>query len=189
MSLAGRFPGTGGLPFGVDLPRLVDATHELVAGMRADKYVDLAAAYGWDIVAGTARFATTESGPALTVERTDGGTSTVRAGHYLVATGSAPSVPPIDGLAEAGYLTSTTAMQLHALPASMIVIGGNAVGLEQAQLWSRLGVEVTVVEALDRVAPFEEPEASAVIEAAFTGEGIGVVTGGRVTAVRRDRTG
>lgn len=52
VSLTGRFPGIGVVPFGVDLPRLVDATSELVAAMRADKYVDMTAAYGWDIVTG-----------------------------------------------------------------------------------------------------------------------------------------
>jgi mercuric reductase len=52
----------------------------------------------------------------LLVEQADGGETTVRAGQYLVATGAAPWIPPIDGLAEAGYLTSTTAMQLRDLP-------------------------------------------------------------------------
>jgi mercuric reductase len=80
-------------------------------------------------------------------------------------------------------------MDLDRLPTSMIVIGGNAVGLEQGQLFARLGVQVTVVEALDRLAPFEEPEISRVIEAAFADEGIAVHTAATVTGVRRDRAG
>lgn len=71
---------------------------------------------------------------------------------------------PIEGLEEAGYLTSTSALELSELPRRLAVIGGNYVGLELAQLFSRLGSEVTVIEMLDRLAPFEEPEASAVIE-------------------------
>jgi pyruvate/2-oxoglutarate dehydrogenase complex dihydrolipoamide dehydrogenase (E3) component len=71
----------------------------------------------------------------------------------------------------------------------MIVLGGGAVGLAQAQLWSRLGVPLTVVETLDRVAPLEEPGASAAIDTVFTDEGIAVVTGAHVTQVRRDPTG
>jgi len=158
----------------------------LVAAMRAGKYVDLAAEYGWQILAGTARFASTEDGPVLDVDLSAGGSSRVEARHYLVATGSEPWPPPIDGLDRVGFLTSTTAMDLDTLPESMIVIGGNAVGLEQAQLFARLGTRVTVVEALDRLAPFEEPEASAVIEAVFADEGITVHTAAQATTARRD---
>ena len=103
-----------------------------------------------------------------------------------MATGSAPWIPPLDGLDQTGYLTSTTAMDLDTLPKSMIVVGGNAVGLEQAQLFARLGTQVTVVEALERLAPFEEPEASAVIEAVFADDGITVHTATQATGARRD---
>jgi mercuric reductase len=189
VSLDGRFPGISVTPFGVDLPRLIGGKQELVDSMRAEKYTDLAADYGWDILPGAATFATDGIDPLLQVDVADGGVTTVEAEHYLIATGSAPWAPPIDGLTEAGYLTSTTAMALDTLPASMMVLGGNAVGLEQAQLWNRLGVAVTVVEALERLAPFEEPDVSAVIEEVFTREGIRVVTGATLTHVDRDPSG
>nr|VTP01957.1 Mercuric reductase [Mycobacterium riyadhense] len=186
VSLDGRFPGIAVTPFGVDAPAFFAGKNDLVAALRADKYLDLAADYGWDILAGTARFA---DGPVLDVGLNDGGSVRVDAEHYLIATGSAPCAPAIDGLAEAGYLTSATAMDLPALPTSIIVLGGNAVGLEQAQLWARLGVEVTVVELRDWLAPFEEPEISAIIAEVFTDEGIGVLTGASVTRVDRDHGG
>jgi mercuric reductase len=189
VSLTDRFPGIVTSPFAVEVTRLIDGKRELVESLRAEKYLDLAAEYGWDILDGTARFATHGSEPVLHVEFAGGGPTIVEAEHYLIATGSAPWAPPIDGLAEAEYLTSTTAMELEALPSSMTVVGGNAVGLEQAQLWSRLGVEVTVVEALPRLAPFEEPEISAVIEEVFRSEGIRVITGATVTRADRDPTG
>jgi mercuric reductase len=189
VSLDGRFPGITVTPFGVDLSRLIDAKRDLVESLRAEKYIDLAAEYGWDILHGTATFATDATDPVLRVELVDGGTATVEAGHYLIATGSTSWAPPIDGLADAGYLTFTTAMELDTLPTSMIVVGGNAIGLEQAQLWNRLGVDVTVVEALARLAPFEEPDVSAVIEEVFTREGIGVITGAAITRADRDPSG
>jgi mercuric reductase len=68
----------------------------------------------------------------------------------------------------------------------MAVIGGNAVGLELGQLFARLGTRVTIVEALGRLAPFDEPEISAAIEDIFGDEGTGVVTGAAVTGVRGD---
>lgn len=194
VSLHERFPGIGAgigvTPDGADLPQLVEAKRELVDSLRAEKYTDLAAEYGWDILEGNATFGTDEnSGPLLRVDLATGAVRTVTAEHFLIATGSTPWTPAIDGLGAAGYLTSTSAMELDTLPASMVVIGGNAIGLEQAQLWNRLGVQVTVVEALDRLAPFEEPEVSESIADAFTREGIGVVTAATVTRIDRDDTG
>jgi mercuric reductase len=189
VALDGRFPGIDLRAGPVDWPALVAAKRDLVEAMRADKYADLAAEYGWPILPGTARFTGDPQAPALHVDLAHGGATTVEAAHYLVATGSAPWAPPIPGLAQAGCLTSTTAMELDALPASMIVIGGNAIGLEQGQLFARLGVRVTVVEALDRLAPFEEPEISQAIEGVFADEGIAVYTGANVTAVARDAAG
>ncbi len=79
-------------------------------------------------------------------------------------------------------------MELTGLPESMLVIGGNAVGLELAQLFARLGTRVTIAEALDRLAPFDEPEVSAAIEDAFDGEGIGILTAATIMSVRGDAT-
>jgi mercuric reductase len=186
VALEQRFPGiaTGAGP--VDAAALRAATAGLVEGMRADKYVDLAAGYGWPILSGAARFV---DGPALEVALTAGGRERVEAEHFLVATGSTPSVPPIPGLAEAGYLTSTTALELTELPASMIVLGGGTIGLELGQLFARLGVQVSIVEALPRLAPVEEPEISAVLDEVLRGEGIVTSVGTAVTAVRRDGSG
>src|SRR5439155_20418567 len=72
------------------------------------------------------------------------------------------------------------------IPDSMIVLGGNGVGLEMAQLFARLGAQVTIIEALERVAPFEEPEISAALTAVLADEGTVVHTGATVTAVTRD---
>jgi mercuric reductase len=181
-----RFPGVATSAGPVDWAAVRAAKDELVASMRAEKYTDLADEYGWEILAGHAAFTGTPESPALAIELTDGGTATVDASQYLVATGSSPWAPPIPGLAESGYLTSTTAMDLEALPESLIVIGGNAIGLEQGQMFARLGANVTVIEALDRLAPFEEPELSEVVTEAFTAEGITVHTGAAITAVGRE---
>ena len=161
---------------------------ELVAAMRAGS------TRAWPTTtAGRSRrerpaFAGGAGEPRLAVTLSDGGTRVIEAAHYLVATGAAPWIPPITGLADAGYLTSTTAMELTELPESMLVIGGNAVGLELAQLFARLCTQVTIAEALDRLAPFDEPEVSAAIEDVFDDEGIGILTGATITSVRRDAT-
>jgi mercuric reductase len=183
------FPGIATQAGPVDMAALAGSKDDLAAGMRASKYVDLAADYGWPIIAGTARFACGPDAPLLQVRLNDTGAMTVEAGQYLVATGAAPWIPPIGGLDRAGYLTSTMAMELTELPESLLVIGGNAVGLELAQLFARLGSRVTIAEALDRLAPFDEPEVSAVIEEVFDDEGIGILTAAAIASVRGDATG
>ena len=184
-SVAARFPGIAASAGPVDGPALITGKDALVEGLRTEKYLDLAADYGWEIIAGSARFTLdTGEGPGLDVDLTGGGTTRVEAEHYLIATGSAPWAPPIDGLSDAGYLTSTTAMELPHLPESMIVFGGGYVALEQAQLFARLGTEVTVV-ARSRLLSGEEPEISAAIAAIVADEGITVHTGSHLTAVRR----
>ena len=180
------FPGIATQAGPVGMAALIGGKDALVAGMRTEKYTDLAADWGWQVIAGDARFAGTAGTPRLEVDLNDGGSTTIEARHYLAATGSAPWVPPVPGLDEAGYLTSTTATELTELPESMVVIGGNAVGLELGQLFARLGTRVTVVEVLDRLAPFDEPEVSAAIESILHGEGVDVVTAATVTGVRRD---
>ncbi|HEX6197829.1 MAG TPA: NAD(P)/FAD-dependent oxidoreductase [Jiangellaceae bacterium] len=104
----------------------------------------------------------------------------------VIATGTEPAVPPIDGLADTPYWTNREAIEAKTLPESMIVLGGGAIGLELAQAFSRFGVDVSVVEAMDRLLPPEEPESSQLITDAFAGDGIAVRTSARAEAVRHD---
>lgn len=173
------FPGIVTDAGPADMTAAVTGKDSLVAGMRAGKYTDLAAAYGWEIIAGTAAFAGTPGAPVLEVT----GAGTIEAGHYVIASGSAPLIPPTEGLERAGYLTSATALDLTELPESMLVIGGNAVGLELGQMFARLGTQVTIVEAAGRLAPFDEPEISSAIEDALGSEGVGIRTGTEVMSV------
>lgn len=163
-ALTNRFSGVPSSAGMVDLSALIEQKDDLVGMLRQTKYADIAAAYGFDILPGTATF--TDAGTLLVDGRP------VRAKSYLVATGAEPHVPAIPGLEQVDYLTSTTAMELTELPASLVVIGGGFVGLEQAQLFARLGVEVTVI---GRLAPHAEPELSSELRKAFLAEGISVI--------------
>jgi mercuric reductase len=160
---------------GIDLSALVSKKAEVVEELREEKYIDLAEHYGFDLIRGDARF----SGP----DRLDVDGREIGATHTVIATGSAPWAPPIDGLDAAGYLTSTTAMELSELPESLVVIGGNYIGLELGQVFANLGSKVTIVEALDRIAPLEEPEISDVMTQILKEQGIDVVTSAKVTRV------
>jgi mercuric reductase len=149
---------------GVDLPALMRQKQDLIDGLRQRKYADVADAHGFPIRYGHARF----TGPD-TLE-VDG--EPVVGSAYIVATGVAPHVPDLPGLDSVQWLTSTTAMEQQALPASMVVMGGGYVGLEQAQLWAHLGVQVTLV---GRLAPHAEPEIAQVLRGVFADDGIQVV--------------
>jgi pyruvate/2-oxoglutarate dehydrogenase complex dihydrolipoamide dehydrogenase (E3) component len=93
----------------------------------------------------------------------------------VLNTGTSPGVPPIPGLADTAYWTNRDAVQLTDLPASLLVIGGGAIGCELSQAFARFGVSVTVVEAADRILAPEEPEASKVVSEAFGRDGIQVL--------------
>jgi thioredoxin reductase len=104
----------------------------------------------------------------------------------VLATGTKPVIPPIAGLADTPYWTNREAIEAKTLPASLLVLGGGAVGLELAQVFARFGVAVTVVEALVRLLPVEEPESSMLAQSALEADGITVRTGTRATAVAYD---
>lgn len=106
--------------------------------------------------------------------------------RVIVATGSEPIIPPIDGLAEAGHWTNREATTLSEIPRSAVVIGGGAVGTELGQMLGRFGSKVSVVDVLDRLMPREDPQVGALLAQALEEEGLDVRTGTRAVAVRRE---
>ncbi|MBQ0905737.1 NAD(P)/FAD-dependent oxidoreductase [Micromonospora sp. U21] len=115
------------------------------------------------------------------------GDQVFQARHGIVlGTGTRPSVPPIEGLADSPYWTNHQAIEVEQLPESLLVLGGGAIGLELSQAFTRFGVRVTVVEALDRVLAIEEPEASEVAAAALRADGVEIHTGVRTERVEHD---
>jgi pyruvate/2-oxoglutarate dehydrogenase complex dihydrolipoamide dehydrogenase (E3) component len=119
----------------------------------------------------------TITGPGeVTVPSSDGARVFRARRGIVVNSGTAPLIPPTQGLAGTPYWTNREIVQTEQVPESMIVLGGGAIGTELAQVFSRFGTEVTVVEAQPRLVSFEEPEASELIERIFTREGIKVFT-------------
>lgn len=181
----GRFAGISATVSPVDMPALVEGTQRLVAQLRAEKYQDIAAAHGWEILPGHARFAGAPEDPVLTVTAQDGTVTAVEAQHHLIATGSRPTLPPVPGLEDVTPLTSTSAMQQETLPGSLLVLGGGPVALEQAQLFARLGSQVTLL-VRSRLVSREEPEASHALTEALREDGIHVVLQAAVDRLRAD---
>ena len=107
----------------------------------------------------------------------------------VVATGTAAVIPPIDGLAGTPFWTNREAIEATTLPATLIVLGGGAIGVELSQVMARFGVQVTVVEGSDRILSMEEPESSETATAALTRDKIKIRSGVRAQHVTHDDNG
>jgi pyruvate/2-oxoglutarate dehydrogenase complex dihydrolipoamide dehydrogenase (E3) component len=101
----------------------------------------------------------------------------------VVATGSAPAIPPIPGLDRVEYWTTADATSAHAVPESLVVLGGGAAGCELAQLYARLGARVTIVQAGERLLPRVDAKAGDLVAEAFREEAIAVEFGPAVERV------
>lgn len=112
-----------------------------------------------------------------------GGSEEIEARSVLIAAGLEPVVPPVPGLREAGHLDNGGILELKELPNRLAVIGSGPIGCEFAQIFSRFGVQVTLIELGARILAPEEPETSAALRAAFEAEGIEIRTGIKMTRV------
>lgn len=140
----------------------------------------------WVAQLNEAGFATYDGAAALAGARTVRvGEQELEADRILIATGSRTAVPPIEGIENVDWLDHVGALELTELPESLLVLGGGAVGLELGQAFARFGSRVTIVDALDRIAPRAEPAASEELAAALEDEGIEIVTSTFARSVRQ----
>jgi pyruvate/2-oxoglutarate dehydrogenase complex dihydrolipoamide dehydrogenase (E3) component len=104
----------------------------------------------------------------------------------LLAGGTTPLLPPIDGLAEAKPWTNREATTSKQVPGSLVVMGGGVVGVEMSQAYVSLGTQVTLIEGERRLLPREEEFACEQVTEALAEQGVDIRTGQKATAVRRD---
>jgi pyruvate/2-oxoglutarate dehydrogenase complex dihydrolipoamide dehydrogenase (E3) component len=131
--------------------------------------------YGVDVFLGGGRF----TGP----DNAEVAGATLRFERAVIATGARAAVPPIPGLAEAGFDTNETIFNLTELAARLAVLGGGPIGCELAQAFARLGAQVTIVEMMEQFLPREDPDAVAVLAAALARDGVDVRLGTALTRV------
>ncbi len=110
------------------------------------------------------------------------GEHTIRARRFVIATGSAPAVPPIPGLDAVPYLTNESLFDLTQAPDHLVIVGGGPVGCEMAQAHRRLGCRVTLLE-MATLLPRDDPELVAVLRARLEAEGVSIHEGATVTRV------
>ncbi len=157
---------------------------DLILQLRKAKYADVLKSYdGIEYIEGRARVLSSSLGVELSSGRQ------IKASKVLITTGAKPWAAPIPGLSETRFLDSTSAMNLESLPASMIVLGGAAVGLELAQTFFRLGVKITVIEAAPHIAPLEDAEIATSLARYLEEEGMRVLSGHKILGVRQSDRG
>ena len=176
------FPGITACDPQLSWSEVLRQKRELIEDLRKEKYLDVLAAYEKvTLLRGRAQL--------LGNGRVRVGGHEYRARKIVLATGTLPAMPPIAGLSEAGGLDSTTAMELERLPESMIVLGGGSTGLELGQAFSRFGVRVIVVEALERILPSEDSQIAETLTRSLKQEGMEIHAGVRATKVERTDRG
>lgn len=154
---------------GTAFDNAIKRVHATVAEIAATESADVLRAEGIDVLEGRARL-TGADAAAVDGKR-------VSAARVVIATGAAPALPPVPGLADVPHLTSESIWDLTAAPRSLLVVGGGAIGCELAYAFARFGVQVTLLEGLDRLLAREEPDASEVIAPALRHQGVDVRTG------------
>lgn len=148
---------------------VIRSKDRIVAALRKSKYQDiLASLKGVEYVRGLAAFVSPHE-VKVGKERYEGG-------KFVIATGSSPTVPRVQGIEDVDYLTNVEALSLKERPESMIVLGGRALGLEFAQMYQHLGTQVTVLQRSDRILPEEEPEISGSLTQYLKEDGIDIQT-------------
>jgi pyruvate/2-oxoglutarate dehydrogenase complex dihydrolipoamide dehydrogenase (E3) component len=117
------------------------------------------------------------------------GDRTIRARRFVIATGSTPFVPPVDGLAAAAHLTNEKLFELESLPGSLAVLGGGPIGTEMAAAMNRLGVRVTVLQRGPRILPRDDVELVDMLTDRLREEGVVIQTGCEVVRVEGEEGG
>jgi pyruvate/2-oxoglutarate dehydrogenase complex dihydrolipoamide dehydrogenase (E3) component len=113
------------------------------------------------------------------------GAELLESDQIFINTGARPSIPEIPGLADSGYLTNETVMELTTVPEHLVVLGGGYVGLEFAQMFSRFGSQVSIIQNTAQIVPREDPEVAAELQKSLEAEGITFLLNARATNVER----
>lgn len=184
------FPGIRACSPALAWGEIVRAKQAVVEQLREEKYLNVLAAYDRiTLLRGHAVLESSDRDRSRGAVRVRVGQRLIRARKVVVATGTAPAMPPVPGIAEVGALDSTAAMELTALPDSLLVVGGGSIGLELGQAFARFGVRVTVLEMADRILPNSDPDVSATLADALRAEGLDLRTGVRIVGVARTTEG
>lgn len=179
----GREAGKFGVTFSepqIDFAKVNAHVHDVIAGIAPHDSQERFEGLGATVLRAPAVFTGRD--------RLGAGDDTVVAKRFVIATGSKPAVPPIDGLDTVPYLTNETIFTLTQAPEHLIVIGGGPIGCEMAQAHRRLGSRVTVLEMFT-IMPKDDPDLVAVVRDRLVADGVELREGAKVESVEAGEGG
>jgi len=179
MRISTVFGVKGGEPM-INPAHVRDHVRGVIAAIEPNDSVERFTGLGVNVIAGEARFKDAET---IDVDGTQ-----IRARRFVVATGSSPSLPPVDGLDTVPHFTNETIFDNAVRLEHLIVLGGGPIGMELAQAHRRLGSEVTVLEAFTPLGK-DDPELTRVVLRALADEGVQILDGIRIERIESDDKG
>ncbi|HEY9683440.1 MAG TPA: mercuric reductase [Oculatellaceae cyanobacterium] len=186
MLVESRHAGADGFNIQVKEPNLaatLKRKHAVVDGMVKTHWNLFTHTANLEFFYGRGRFVAEKT---IEVTLNDGGTKILTGKRIYINTGSRPSIPSIPGLEQSGYLTSTTVMELEVLPTHLAILGGGYIALEFAQIFRRLGCEVTLIERSNRFLPREDEDIAAQLREILEEEGIKILFNSGIDSVTKD---
>lgn len=162
-----------------DLPKIIARKNKVVKKLTAGIKMKMKE-NGVEVVSGVAEIQRRDDDGTITVLCAD---NEYQAANLLICTGSETVIPPIPGLSETEYWTSREALQAKELPSSLVVIGGGVIGMEFASFFNSMGVEVHVVEMIDKILGPMDRELSEMLQTEYAKRGVKFYLNYKVTAV------
>ncbi len=170
----------------VDFPEIMQRKEAIVEKSRTGSQQGLEETKNLDLIFGDASFTGKKM---IRVKLNDGGEEEMTAGLIFIDTGAKTTIPEIEGLKTVPYLTSTTILELKELPESLIIIGGNYIGLEFGQMFSRFGSKITILEKGKMIMSREDEDVSETVTRFLTEEGITILSGVEINKVEKSPEG
>ena len=158
--------------YSVDQKAIRERKNYIVELFRGGATRGLEKAENLDIIMGEAVF---QADKTLLVKRPGQEDLPLKAEKYFINSGSAPFIPPIEGLKDCPFLDSTSMMELEETPEHLIVLGGGYIGLEFGQMFSRFGSKVTIMDMASRLVPKEDEDVCQEISDIFAEEKIDTI--------------
>jgi mercuric reductase len=160
-----------------DLSRAIAEKDALISRLTRKKENHLLTSLGVEMIKGNAEF--------ISERELRIGDRIIVSDRFIIATGSSPAIPPIEGITSVPFMTNREALNPQRIPQSLTIIGGRALGLEFAQLYAHLGTKVTILQRSSRIIPEEEPEIAHLLTEYLAAEGIDIRTGVDVRKVEK----
>ena len=168
----------------VDFQAVMQRMRDMVLNSRENQQESLGNTEHLDIIYGDARFTDNKT---LSVElNDDGGSRILQADQIFINVGARNNVPPVEGLNEITYYDNRTILELEELPKHLLIVGGGYIGLEFGQMFHRLGSEVSIFHAPDRILDIEDEDICSEMTEILKNEGINIYTNCKITKVHKE---